>query len=268
MPAWRDVQTAFGAAMLGEDPAGPEAALALLVCADGLSTGARLRIYRHHVLTTLTDVLRSAYPVVARLVGDGFFAYAADRYVRTHPPAGPCLFEYGDALPGFLAIFPPCRPLGYLPDVARLEWALHAAAHAPDTPALDPGPLRRLPPAAAARLVVRFNPSVSLLASRWPVDRIWRANQPDADPGATVDLGEGGVSLEARRLDDEPVFRALPPGAFALRRALADGRPLADAAGVALATDPTLDLARALEDVFRDGVLAGFAVASSKEDPP
>jgi hypothetical protein len=268
MPAWRDLQATFAAAMLAEDPAGPEEALARLVCADGLSAAARLRIYQHHVLTTLTDVLRSAYPVVARLVGDGFFAYAADRYVRARPPAGPCLFEYGDALPGFLASFAPCRPLEYLPDVARLEWALHAAAHAADVPALDPEPLRWLPPADAARLVVRFQPSVSLLASRWPVDRIWHANQRDADPGTTVDLDAGGVSLEVRRLHDEPAFRALPPGPFALRRALADGRPFADAADGALAADPALDLARALEDLFRDGVLAGFAVVSSKEDPP
>jgi hypothetical protein len=268
MPAWRDVQATFAAAMLAEDPAGLEETLALLVCADGLSAAARLRIYRHHVLTTLTDVLRSAYPIVARLVGDGFFAYAADRYVRAHPPAGPCLFEHGDALPEFLASFAPCRPLEYLPDVARLEWALHAAAHAADAPALDPGPLGRLAPADTGRLVVRFHPAVTLLASRWPVDRIWRANQGDADPRATVDLDAGGVSLEVRRLGDEPAFRALPPGPFALRRALADGRPLADAVDVALAAEPALDLARTLEDLFRDGVLAGFAVASSKEDPP
>jgi hypothetical protein len=268
MSAWPDLQAAFGAAMLADDPAAPEGALAALVRGDGLSVGARVRMYRHHVLSTLTDALRSAYPVVTRLVGEGFFAYAADRYIRAHPPGGPCLFEYGDSFPTFLASFPPCRSLESLPDVARLEWSLHAAAHAADAPALDPESLRALPPADAARLVVRFHPSVSLLTSPWPIDRIWRANRPDGDADATVDLGWGGVSVEVRRLEDEPVLRALPPGPFALRRALADGRPLAEAADLAVAADPMLDLALALHDLLRDGVLVGFAVASLKEETP
>jgi hypothetical protein len=268
MSAWPDLQAAFGAAMLTDDPAAPDGMLAALVRGDGLGVDARLRIYRHHVLTTLTDVLRSAYPVVARLVGDGFFAYAADRYVRAHPPGGPCLFEYGGAFPAFLASFPPCRSLEYLPDMARLEWALHVAAHAPDAPALDPQALRGLPAADAARLVVRFHPSVFLLASPWPVDHIWLANRPDGETERPVDLGAGGVRLEVRRVDDEPGFRPLAPGSFALRCALADGRPLADAADLAVVADPTLDLALALHDLLRDGVLVGFAVASPKEETP
>jgi hypothetical protein len=268
MSAWPDLQAAFGAAMLADDPAAPGGTLAPLVRGDGLSADARLRLYRHHVLSTLTDALRSAYPVVARLVGDGFLAYAADRYVRAHPPSGPCLFEYGESFPPFLASFPPCRSLEYLPDVARLEWALHAAAHAPDAPALDPETLRGLPAADAARLVVRLHPSVSLLASPWPVDRIWLANRPDGETEGPVDLGAGGVRLEVRRVDDGPAFRPLAPGAFALRRALADGRPLADAATLAVGADPTLDLAVALHDLLRDGVLVGVAVASPNEETP
>jgi hypothetical protein len=268
MSAWPDLQAAFGAAMLTDDPAAPDGALAALVRADRLSADARLRIYRHHVLTTLSDALRSAYPVVTRLVGDGFFAYAADRYVRVHPPGGPCLFEYGDSFPAFLASFPPCRSLEYLPDVARLEWALHVAAHAPDATGLDAEGLRGLRPADAGRLVVRFHPSVSLLVSSWPVDRVWLANRPDGETEEPVDLGAGGVRLEVRRVDDEPGFRPLAPGPFALRRALADGRPLADAADLAVAADPTLDLALALHDLLRDGVLVGFAVASPTEDTP
>jgi len=261
VPAWRELQAVFRGAMLGDE----DGALRGLVLDDGLSASARLRLYRNHVASTLTDTLRAAYPVVARLVGDGFFAYAVDRYLRDDPPAGPCLFEYGDAFAGFLAGFAPCARLAYLPDVARLEWALCAARHAPEPLPLAADALRTLPPADAARLTLRFHPSVSLLESPWPIDRIWLANQPEREAGV-VDLSAGGACLEVRRLDDDPVFRALPPGAYAFRRALTDGRRLDAAARAAGAADPGFDLAMGLHDLLRDGVLVGFAVALSEEE--
>jgi Putative DNA-binding domain len=262
MRGWRELEAAFRTAMLtGED--GPVAAE---IAEDGLTTSARLRIYRHHIFSTLTETLRAAYPVVGRLVGDGFFAYATHRFIATHPPVGPCLFEYGAALPAFLAAFPPCRDLAYLPDVARLEWALSAARHADDARPLAPGALRDVGPARAARLTFRLDPSLSLLASPWPVDRIWRANQPESDPDAVVDLAAGGVCLEVRRLDDEPGFRALDPAPYAFRRALHDGRPLGQAAEAAAGADPAFDLTVELHGLLRDGVLTGFAVTDASEE--
>src|SRR5215510_15471186 len=126
MPSLRDVQARFAEGLLGDD-----GAIADLVAGDGLDPRARLAVYRHHVLTTLTAALEAAFPVVCRLVDPRFFAYAADAFVRQHPPAGPCLDEYGGAFADFLAAFEACTHLSWLPDVARLEWAIHRASHAP-----------------------------------------------------------------------------------------------------------------------------------------
>ena len=227
------------------------------VLGDGLTPDLRLGIYRHHVLTTLTAVLRDTYPVVGRLVGPGFFGYAADGFIRRDPPSGPCLFEYGAGFADFLAEFPPCRDLPYLPDVARLEWAMHRALHAEDVEALDPQALRRIPAEQTAALRLALDPSVTLLASSWPADRIWRANQPEADPEATVDLGAGGVWLEVRRLGDDVVFRPLAPAAHAFRAALAAGRNLEAAAEAAFAIDAGFDLARALHALLGEGLVVG-----------
>ena len=165
------------AALLGGDASRAAAAVAR----DGLSPEARLSIYRHHVRSTLTAVLEDAFPVVRRLVDPRFFAYAADAFIRQQPPAGPCLFEFGAGLADFLAAFPPCRDLPYLPDVARLEWELEAAYHT-ETPA--PG----------------------YLESLYPIDAIWHANQPGADPDTVVNLDAGSVRLEIRREADDVVF--------------------------------------------------------------
>lgn len=245
MASLRELQAGFRAAVLDGD----EQTIAPHVADDGLTASARLAVYRHHVFISLTAVLEAAYPVVCRLVDRRFFGWAADRYIRAHPPAGPCLFEYGAEFPDFLAAFEACAHLPWLADVARLESAMSVALHAPDAAALDPEVLRTLDPGELAALTLRLEPSLTLVSSRWPVDAIWRANQPGAD--GVVDLGLGAVQLEVRRLGDDVIFRALPPATFAFRAALVAGGTLEEAVGKALDVTPSFDLAseiRALLD--------------------
>lgn len=253
MPSPRDLERDFAAALLGDPPA----ELVAEVLGDGLAPAARLSIYRHHVLATLTDALQTTFPVVARLVDERFFAYVADQYIRRHPPEGPCLFEYGASLADFLAAFPACQHLEYLPDVARLEWAINRALHADDAVALDPRWLAAVPPDEVGWLRFRLHPSVSLLESRWPLDRIWRANQPGADPEATVSLDDGGVRLLVCRRDDSVVLRPLTSGDYRFREALAHGRDLEHAAWTAHASDTAFDLTRALREVLDEESLVG-----------
>ena len=257
-----EMQTAFGRALLGGDATAVLGAIA----GDGLSAEARLAIYRHHVATTLTDALKGAFPVVCHLVDERFFAYAADRFITAHPPSSPCLFEFGADVPAFLAEFAPCAHLAYLPDVARLEWAMTRAMHAADAAPLDPRGLGGLDRDELGALVFGLDPSVTLMHSPWPVDRIWRANQPDADADAVVDLDAGGACLEIRRAGDDIVFRALPPAVYALRHALQDGRTLADAADAALRLDPLLDVAGVIRELFDDQVLVSFTLTPSTEE--
>jgi hypothetical protein len=263
-PALRELQAELGQALLAGSDGGARSGGAGIavetVAADGLRPEARLRIYRHHVFTTLTEALRSTFPVVCRLVDERFFAYAADRFIAGTPPAAPCLFEYGAAFPDFLAAFPPCRHLEYLPDVARLEWAMNVALNADDAAPLDPAALGAVPAANAGRLVLHFHPSIALLESPWPLDRLWTANQPESDPEEVVDLGAGGVRLEIRRRGDDVVWRTLDPATFAFRRALADGRPLEEAAGAALAVDAGFDLAAGLHDLLLEEAVVGWAL--------
>jgi hypothetical protein len=261
MSSPRELERDFAAALLG----GPDAGVVAEIQGDGLDPAARLAIYRHHVFITLTEALEATYPVVVRLVDRRFFAYAADCYIREHPPAGPCLFEYGDSLADFVAAFPATRALAYLPDVTRLEWAMNRALHAEDAVALDPRWLSVVPPEAVGRLKLRLHPSLSLLESPWPIERIWRANQPGADPDATVNLDEGGSRLEVYRLGDDVVFRALTAGTFAFRRALAAGRDLQGAAEAARLAEPAFDLTDALRELLDDGLIVGASAVSERE---
>jgi len=263
MTSLHELQRDIRAALLGSD----DTAAATLVAADGLAPEARLQIYRHHVFTTLTAALQAVFPVVCRLVDERFFGYAADQYIRVEPPSGPCLFEYGATFPEFLAAFPPCHELPYLGDVARLEWAMHRALHAPDAVPLGPDALRSVAPEAAGDLVFTLDASLSLLASGWPIDAIWRANQPGAaEEGTTVNLRADGVALEVRRHGDDVASRVIASAVHAFRRALTDGRPLAVATEDALLADPAFDLPGELDALFREGLPIGFTCSPSTRE--
>jgi hypothetical protein len=258
----REIEAAFSRALVGGD----EQLASAEVLGDDLAPGARLQIYRHHIFTTLTAGLQATYPVVCRLVDERFFGYAAAQYIQSHPPRGPCLFEYGASFPEFLAAFEPCRHLRYLPDVARLEWALHAALHAADVEPLDPARLREFPEHELPDLVFRLDPSLTLLSSRWPIDRIFRVNQPEADPGMVVDLAAGGVHLEVRRIGDDAVFRFLDRPTYAFRLALAEGHCLEAAAATALALADSFDLASAFQALFAEHLAIAFHTSGSREE--
>jgi len=254
MPLLPELASRFGRGLLGD----PDEGLLGLIAGDGLTPGARLQIYRHHVLVTLTEALVATFPVVCRLVDRRFFGYAADQYVRKHPPVSPCLFEYGESFADFLATFPACGHLQYLADVARLEWAIHRAVHADDAGILDPTRLAEVAREQVGQIGLALHPSVSLLISPFPVDRIWRANQPDADSDASVSLDAGGVRLEVRRLEEDAVFRALDPCSYALRAALAGGAPLESALAAARSADPVADLTLILQQLFSDGIVTAI----------
>jgi hypothetical protein len=261
MSTLREIQTGFASAILRGDATG----LARVIEADGLAPEARVQVYRNHVLSSLTEALASTYPVVCRLVDRRFFGFAADAYIRRHPPAGPCLFEYGATFPDFLASFPACADHPYLGDVARLEWAMNATLHAEERSPIERAALGAVPADDIGRLVVRMDPAAAWLRSDWPVDRIWRANQPDADPEATVDVSAGPVRLEVRRRDDAVALRRLDASPFALRSTLAGGATLEAAVNLALAEDPAFDVTAALRALLDEALVVGLTLDQAEK---
>ena len=132
MAGLRELQAVVGRAVLGHD----EPSLGDVIQATGSASAARLQIYRHHYESSLAEALKAIYPVVCRLVDERFFAFAAHEYIKSSPPRRVCLHEYGADFAEFLASFPPCRELVYLPDVARLEQQINVSLHSPAEEAL------------------------------------------------------------------------------------------------------------------------------------
>ncbi len=254
-PTLPDLQRAFADGVLADD-----AAIVRHVRAGRFPAERHLQVYRNNVFESLAGALKAVYPAVERLVGAGFFAYAADGYIRRHPPASGNLHDFGEDFAGFLADFEPARALAYLPDVARLEWAWHRAFHAADGSPLALAALAAVPPARYGELRFRLHPSAQLLVSDYPIQRIWQVNQPDHAGDATVDLVEGGVQLLVVRRGLDVAVESLGAGEGALLRAFAAGQNLEQAGAAALAAESGYDLPAALQSHVARATLADFSI--------
>lgn len=246
-----DLQAAMRAGIVGTAPG----ALAQAVLAGGIAPERRIQIYRNHYYVTLIEALAATFPVTQRLVGEHFFAAIARRFAADSPPAGPCLFEYGDGFPALLDALPETKSHPYLGDVARLEWAMNLARHAPDTAPLDPARLRRVAPREQAGLVFVLHPACRLFSSRYPVARIWSANQPSAAE-ETIRLDEGHCRLLIHRQEDDVAWRALEAAEYVFLYALRAGRRLEQA--VAATAGAPFDLAGVLASLIGSGAITDF----------
>lgn len=253
MAELHDIQRDFAAFIRTGDAGG----LVDRIVAGELAPEARLAIYRNTALSVLTGALRLTFPAVDRLVGAAFFDAAACGFAAAHPPRKAWLDDYGAEFPAFLAALPAAATLAYLADVARFEWTLNMAAHAPDQPALDLAALARVLETDHGVARLRPHPSVSLLALDHPADAIADAVMAgDAAAMAAIDPVSGPVLLVVHRGPDGVAAERLSPPAFAFLRRLFAGEDL----GSLLADGPR-DTVEVLARQFMAGRLAGFAIA-------
>jgi hypothetical protein len=203
----------------------------------GTTAGKRFNVYRNNVMVSLIEALSDGFPATARLVGEENFNQIARQFVATHAPRSPLMFLYGDTFSAFLAGIEPLAHLAWLPDVARLEWALREAYHAADADPIAPETLQSLTPQAFMSARFGFAPAVRLLRSDFPVTQIrdYALGQGDQPTG-------GAETVLISRPDYDPTATPLSEHHARLMLALLDGSTL----GAAMERAPDADLSALL----------------------
>lgn len=249
----RALQEQFAAAVYADDTG-----VLRFIRAETFPATRHLQVYRNNTFANLTDALASIYPVIQRLVGTEFFEYTADDFIRRHPPRSGNLHDFGGELAGFLATFEPAAGLAYLPDVARLEWAWHEAFHAADTAPLAVDRLAQVPPEKYDALVFQLHPSARVMASDYPVLRIWEVNQSDFNDEPAVHLDQGGEQVLVLRRGFDVTVERLTSGEYVLLQSFAIGAALGAAFETAVAAQPDFDLMLTLRRHVTHGTLTDF----------
>jgi hypothetical protein len=216
-----------------------------------------LQAYRANAGALAERALAAAYPTVQQLVGEESFAALARALWQAHPPRHGDVATWGDALPGFIAASDQLAPEPYLPDVARLDWAVHQADQAMD----DEAPPEQLPLLAGPDLPalrLRLRAGHAVLASAHPVHALWHAHrQAGADRFAPVRqaFAEGRAeAVRVRRQGLRSAVDRIDAATAAFETRLLQGATLGDALATA---DETFAFEPWLVDTLqRDGLSA------------
>lgn len=247
-----NLQQSFAAAMLDVAIPPPNS----IRGARRRSVAHRFDIHRNKIATVLIEALASRYPVTRRLIGPESFRALARLYITRNPPRSSILIGYGDCFPRFVRSLGDIPSIEYLADITELESTFSRAYHAADATPLSIDAFSRLSPDLLEDLVVSLHPSVSLVASRFPIVAIWEANRNDED-GPSVIRWAAEAALVARPDSDVEVW-LLPTGGYAFLTALMAGATLAEATQSTAGEDADFDLTANLETLISARICIGF----------
>ncbi|MFL6658460.1 MAG: DUF692 family multinuclear iron-containing protein, partial [Massilia sp.] len=214
----------------------------------------RFGLYRGNLTATWDKVLSAAFPVIRQFLGEEFFTALSRAFGMAHPSNSPDLNQFGAGFADFLREFPHVADYPFLPDLARLEWALHRNYYAPEGPALDAAALAALSPEQFEQARFALHPTAALFASAWAIVPLWQAHQPEG-PDFPLDMAIPSAAVLVRpRWKTE--LQPLSAAAHAALAILQGGATMGEALDAAFELDEQFDIAANLQQWLSLGLFA------------
>jgi len=251
VPSLAEMQSRIRRAVIDGDTAGM---VALLI--GGCDPERRLAIHQRHYRSSLVAAIRTKFPATAWLLGIPFLDEAAGQFVRQHPPAAPCIAEYGEEFPRFLSTCSCAARVPYLYSFAELEWHLGQVAIAVDRPACALEVFFGFEINTLMDTGLTLQAGLRYLHASWPVEDLMKLYLADTAP-AEYRLEPADVWLEVRGARGEFRIDRLDTANFVFRKAVLDGQSIGAAGERALDANTGFDVGRAFTMLVRSGHVTG-----------
>ncbi len=127
-----------------------------------------LKIYRGNLVFGLIGAMKETYVFTWVLLGENNFNFFSRDFLYQNPSHNSDLIQYGEGFGEFLAAREEIQHLAFIPEVARLEWALERAFYAKPENSFSgelPENWRETQP--------RFKNSVQLVQSGYKIHEAW-----------------------------------------------------------------------------------------------
>jgi hypothetical protein len=221
----------------------------------------RFAIHSRHYATSLVRSLVERFAATMWLAGSEFVTEAARGFVREHPPVRPCMAEYGEGFPAYLASYAGTR-LPYLGQFATVDWHLGRLAIAVDA---APRPaLADCDPVRLADACLTLQPGTAYVALDWSLDELIRFYLAGDAPNQ-YELRHEPVWLELRGCRGELWLKRLLKGDYVFRQAVADGATLGNAAEFAVRADEDFEPGNGMLAMLRECLVAEVTHAEGRE---
>ena len=239
--------------------------LANIIKPGKFDANAQFQVYRNNYFISLTDALRAIYISTEKLVGEGYFGFISDKYIRQYPSRDGNLNNFGSEFPAFLLEIDGLEKFPYLSDVASIDWQWHEAFHAAGAQVVDAASLAAVPAEEYMNLHFSMLPSLSFLRSAYSIVSIWQFCRDEEDDSSDkvelrYDDGPEYLLIYRRGLDIQVV--AVAKDEYRFLRALRNGLNLQSALERTL-TDPELsfDLLQILQNNFTRGLFTDVSTS-------
>jgi uncharacterized protein (UPF0276 family) len=166
----------------------------------------RLWIYQNNVFAATREYLEEVYPAVLGVVGDRFFKQMAQLFVQNKPPREGNIYLFGQDFDSVIVAFGALQEMPYLVDLMNYEWALHKAYFASLANCIDP---REIEQSELLNMPIRFNPSVTLIHSKYPIYEIHQQSLPGYTAEVAIELNQSQDSLIVYKQEHAVVSRLL-----------------------------------------------------------
>ncbi|WP_394183437.1 DNA-binding domain-containing protein [Marinomonas posidonica] len=163
---------------------------------ESAENAVRFRVYQNNLVVSLQDALADIFPITQKLVGETFFRAMAREFLLQQPPTSPIISEYGANFSDFIRQFEPAQSVGFLPDVASLEYQLLQLTHAAEIETLDHQSISTTfeKTQDPSQLLLELTPNCQLLHAPFAVGSLIIANQQDVS-SSLIDINESEYIL-------------------------------------------------------------------------
>lgn len=227
---------------------------------SSISAQSLMGIYQNSAVANITHSLGLTYPVIKKLVGEDFFRAMCRKFIIVTWPKSGNMDDYGGEFSNFLAEFEQVKHLDYLKDVALLEWAFHQSSLADDAESTDWSKLAQVTDILQLQFVLA--PSLKLVHSIFPVDKIWQLNQSDMSLIVDLDFNDNEENVctysAVFRQGMKTIITSVTSGEFVLLKAFDDGQTFEQAINLSIAKQSDFSVDNSLKKFIELGVIVRF----------